>query len=299
MPSDAGTLVTTGIALGVLHVLTGPDHLSAICTLSASVSSCRTSFGLGVRWGVGHSIGLLLVGIILIAILDASSGTLEVPEPVSRSFEALVGVFMILLGFYGLALAQRKRRDANNSSAQDIAVHERTSIEPNSVSEVDVDDDPEDALVVKVPADDDMPGSGRPQPSVDAELNQCGPVVEAHAHEHFACCLFFTSKLSTTSMALLMGIVHGFAGPGGVLGVIPAVQIRDAKLATLYLGTFCITSTFTMGCFASLFGVMTRWVGVKSGWEFKVECTSACLSIVVGITWLVLTAIGKLDVVFP
>jgi hypothetical protein len=37
-------------ALGFVHVLTGPDHLSAIATLSASVHSSLKSFFLGVRY---------------------------------------------------------------------------------------------------------------------------------------------------------------------------------------------------------------------------------------------------------
>jgi high-affinity nickel permease len=63
----AGKLISTGIALGVAHVLTGPDHISAIVTLSANLSR-RDAFGLGIRWGIGHSTGLLVVGIILILI---------------------------------------------------------------------------------------------------------------------------------------------------------------------------------------------------------------------------------------
>ena len=63
--SVTGSLIATGIGLGIVHVLTGPDHLSALATLSA-VSDLCTSFFLGVRWGIGHSTGLLLVGTILI-----------------------------------------------------------------------------------------------------------------------------------------------------------------------------------------------------------------------------------------
>ena len=53
------------------------------------------------------------------------------------------------------------------------------------------------------------------------------------------------------TLAVVSGVLHGVAGPGGVLGVVPAAQLRDAKLAILYLGAFCLSSTCVMGGFAA------------------------------------------------
>jgi hypothetical protein len=97
-----------------------------------------------------------------------------------------------------------------------------------------------------------------------------------------------------------MGTVHGLAGPGGVLGVIPAVQLRDWKLALLYLGTFCAVSTLTMGTFATVFGTLSSKLVDKSAarLQFCMEFFPPCLSIVVGILWLVLSPMGKLEEIF-
>ena len=54
------------LGLGIVHVLTGPDHLSALSTLSVG-KKLKVAFGLGVRWGCGHSFGLLIVAIIFFA----------------------------------------------------------------------------------------------------------------------------------------------------------------------------------------------------------------------------------------
>ena len=51
--------VGKGLFLGVVHVLSGPDHISAIATLS--VGSSWGAFWLGVRWGCGHSTGLIIM----------------------------------------------------------------------------------------------------------------------------------------------------------------------------------------------------------------------------------------------
>ncbi|KAL7537839.1 hypothetical protein ACHAXR_008123 [Thalassiosira sp. AJA248-18] len=105
-------------------------------------------------------------------------------------------------------------------------------------------------------------------------------------------------------LALVAGVIHGVAGPGGVLGVIPAVQLKDARLAALYLGTFCLTSTFVMGGFAAFYGQLSEWLagggrGEMGNRVFMVEMGSALLSVCVGFIWLVLLGLGRLDDVFP
>ena len=98
------------------------------------------------------------------------------------------------------------------------------------------------------------------------------------------------------------------------VGVIPAVQLKDAKLSAIYLSTFCATSTFTMGGFALLYGSFSTWLagGEQSSHRqqqegrrsyarsrvFLVEAGSAMLSIAVGIIWLVLLSMGELEEVF-
>ena len=109
--------------MGILHVLTGPDHLSALATLSSTDLGPRTkqreasstalkgcdfrAFLLGVRWGIGHSIGLLIVGGILICIQEGTSdGEWKgLDSWVASILETFVGVFMICLGVYGITKA--------------------------------------------------------------------------------------------------------------------------------------------------------------------------------------------------
>jgi len=131
-------------------------------------------------------------------------------------------------------------------------------------------------------------------------------------HAHYEYCYNvlsnsrFAEHCTPGMLSVVAGIVHGVAGPGGVLGVIPAVQLRDAKLASVYLGTFCVTSILVMGCFAAFYGTFSEWLaGAGTGGRrgrasrvFVVEFGSAFLSIAVGIVWLVLLSIGMLDEVF-
>ena len=66
--------------MGVVHVLTGPDHLSALATLYSNGS--WKAFVLGVRWGLGHSTGLILVALIF--LLGNGGEKVEFSEGVAR-----------------------------------------------------------------------------------------------------------------------------------------------------------------------------------------------------------------------
>ncbi len=104
-------------------------------------------------------------------------------------------------------------------------------------------------------------------------------------------------------LVVVTGIFHRVAGLGGVLGILPAVQLQDAWLAYIYLATFCVTSTFVMGWFAVFYGLLSRWLvggdGNKEGDRvFMVEIGLTLLSICVGFVWLAILSLQKLDKVF-
>jgi hypothetical protein len=93
-----------------------------------------------------------------------------------------------------------------------------------------------------------------------------------------------------------------------VLDVTPAVQLHDARLACVYMVTFCMAATFFMGAFAAFYGSFSGWFssGGSDGTSEKgcsrvytVEIVSALLSICMGILWLTLLSLGKLHDVFP
>ncbi|CAB9505115.1 expressed unknown protein [Seminavis robusta] len=346
---DIGYLIGTGVALGFIHVLTGPDHLSALATLSANVGNHLDAALLGVRWGIGHSSGLLLVGTVLIILSQAGQDTVDMPDAATHFFESIVGVFMLLLGVYGIRKAWLKRPathyDAidNQHSPGKLRVSngekelrqvgndglfkiDSEDAEVNNHGEGSADDgdplgDSASSLEIQFDGDDgpvcipppvfrQLEGQGGSAimalSSDDSEMEEAVVVEQAYMdtvspsrcrrliHEG-------TSRLSAKTIAFLAGIVHGLAGPGGVLGVIPAVQLQNWKLAAVYLSCFCISSTLTMGCFATAYGACSSKIVSHGsrGREFQIECMSASLSILVGITWLTLLALGKLEDVFP
>lgn len=95
------TIIGTGILLGIVHVLTGPDHLSALAAMTTN--SSWKAFSLGIRWGCGHSIGLLIMALIFFA-----AGRSFDLNKVGVYCNYIVGVFMIALGFWTLVHVKKK-----------------------------------------------------------------------------------------------------------------------------------------------------------------------------------------------
>jgi ABC-type nickel/cobalt efflux system permease component RcnA len=96
-----GLLVALGIAilLGLRHA-TDPDHLTAVATLVAGDARhrVRSAARLGLAWGAGHAVTLLVLGLPVVLVGDA------LPETAQRAAELLVGLVII-----GLAVRLLRR----------------------------------------------------------------------------------------------------------------------------------------------------------------------------------------------
>jgi len=87
---SAAAILGGGFVLGLKHA-TDADHLAAISTIVSERRSLLGSAVIGGIWGLGHTISLLAVGIIVL-LLDFKIGEYE------RILEFFVGVMLVLLG---------------------------------------------------------------------------------------------------------------------------------------------------------------------------------------------------------
>lgn len=94
-------LLGFGFLLGVKHA-TEPDHVIAVSTIAAESRSLRRASLAGVYWGFGHTLTLLVVGTVLLAVRG------QVPEKWSLSLEFLVGVMLVALGINALNFRTRR-----------------------------------------------------------------------------------------------------------------------------------------------------------------------------------------------
>lgn len=89
-----------GLAAGLLHVFSGPDHLAAVAPLAAG--SDRAQWRTGLQWGIGHTTGVLVIACLLLLIRE------QLPlEPISHHSERIVGIALIVVGAWGVWKASR------------------------------------------------------------------------------------------------------------------------------------------------------------------------------------------------
>jgi hypothetical protein len=85
------TLLGVGFLLGLRHALDA-DHLAAVSTVLAERPSFRASSAVGLWWGIGHTLTLMIVGSIVLA------WGLRIPEGFEVIAESGVGILLIVLG---------------------------------------------------------------------------------------------------------------------------------------------------------------------------------------------------------
>jgi ABC-type nickel/cobalt efflux system permease component RcnA len=88
----------TGLVNGITHVLSGPDHLAAIAPLA--VRRPKQSWIPGMRWGIGHSAGVCVIGLLSLWLRDLIPIKL-----ISAWGERFVGVMLIGIGCWALRKA--------------------------------------------------------------------------------------------------------------------------------------------------------------------------------------------------
>ncbi len=95
-------VIFPGFLAGFLHVLMGPDHLAAVSPLA--VENKNKSWWVGFKWGLGHTSGVLIVGIFVFLFREL------IPIDIVSAFsERIVGLVLIGIGIWGLQSIFRKK----------------------------------------------------------------------------------------------------------------------------------------------------------------------------------------------
>ena len=102
----------TGLAASSLHVISGPDHLAAVTPLA--IENRRKSWLVGFTWGLGHTLGVFVIGILFILFKDI------IPVDIISAYsEQIVGILLILIGlwiFYRIFTKKPHKRIENRKN---------------------------------------------------------------------------------------------------------------------------------------------------------------------------------------
>lgn len=123
-----GAILTLGFFLGMRHA-TDADHVVAVTTIVSRARTLRAAAPIGLLWGLGHTLTMVLVGgaIILFGVV--------IPPHVGLGMEMSVAVMLVLLGGMNLrsvlrdatAIAQRHEQGHAHPHAE---VPPRRSMRP-------------------------------------------------------------------------------------------------------------------------------------------------------------------------
>lgn len=165
----------TGLLAGLAHVYVGADHLAALMPLAAG-RRLKAAW-LGLRWGVGHSVGVVIVAILLLAGREALKGRDIVDlEPVGEWGERLVGVLLIGLGALGIRAAARHKLHVHSHNHEGAGEHAHLHVHSGN-------------------------GHG----------TEAGTAAHSHLHSHAA--LLAGTLHGTAGMAHLMGVLPALGLP--------------------------------------------------------------------------------------
>ncbi len=92
--------VLTGFAAGANHVVSGADHMVAMAP--AAIQKPRLALMDGLKWGIGHSAGVLVLSLLGILAKDFIN-----VELMSSYSEFLVGISLLIVGMHAIRTSFR------------------------------------------------------------------------------------------------------------------------------------------------------------------------------------------------
>ncbi len=276
--------------MGVTHVLLGPDHVSALVLLVSGVKRrehennevtfyntwCKSAMQ-GLRWGIGHTIGLgFMTGIFM-------SFRSSIPmDKVSKASDYIVGSMMIFLGTIALfSLYNWVKREKirirhvnlNNVSTSDGFLH------------------PTDGLPMNITIGSEAHNIAHDVHLTHTHTTENGVSEPQNLWDKFKVWKMGDTFTDSPTSAYVVGCVHGISGLSGIVYILPALFLDDTSRVMTYLCGFFITSMMSMTSLAGVMGLVPS--GTKKLMIFNGVAGVSVLS--VGVLWIVLTSMDKLD----
>jgi hypothetical protein len=225
------TPVLAGTLAGLLHVVSGPDHLVAVAPLAIH----RPSVGarVGLSWGLGHATGVLVLG-----LGGVLARTMLAVQQLSSWSEVLVGGALVGIG--GWALWQSRKMVLHRHAHRHV--HGQV-------------------------ASEDAPGMHE---HLHVHAGHDAHSAAAHRHHRRG--------------AYAIGMLHGAAGTGHLLGVIPALALSPAQ-GLVYLVAYGAAAVGAMTGFGAVLGIVGH--RISPGLLSALMRICGGLAIVLGVYWIV------------
>ena len=237
IPANAAPLAIAflGLVLGMRHA-TDPDHVIAVTTILSRERRLVVATRIGIVWGLGHTLTVLIVGAAIIVFKVA------IPARLGLSMEFAVASVLILLG---LGSTMRLVRDAFDKLR-------------GSGSKID------DGLIVHAHA------------HAHGDAVHSHPHVHVDAHEHAEDISHQNHRIDGEALPTLsarrpllrsfgVGLVHGLAGSAAI-ALLVLSAIPNPLWATLYLVIFCLGTVVGMAAITTAIATPFMVASQRASW---------------------------------
>ena len=226
-----------GFVLGMRHA-TDADHVIAVTTILSRTRRFAHSTLVGALWGLGHTITVMAVGILIIVF------GVVIPPAAGLAMELAVAAMLILLGVLNLTGVMRRVTERMTPPAP-LHGHSHEHLHAH--------------------------GEDGPHPHEHAHLHGHGSDAALAGLRD----LRDTVGWYQLGRPIVVGLVHGLAGSAAVALLVLAT-IRDPSLALVYLVIFCAGVAAGMALLTTVIGLpflvsrarserINRWLTVGTG----------------------------------
>ncbi len=223
-------ILAIGFLLGMRHA-TDPDHVIAVSTIVSRERSISKAGLIGILWGLGHTLTILVVGAAIILF------GLAIPARAGLTMEFCVGVMLILLGALNLTGTMSWLREKCSPTHPRVAGEHAHVHEHGSKMHFHWHS--------HAPASQHHGESLAPPKWLDKSFGGLG--------------------LYQALRPLFVGIVHGLAGSAAV-ALLVLSTIREPKWAVLYLLVFGVGTIAGMMLITSIIALPFSFAGHRFGW---------------------------------
>jgi high-affinity nickel-transport protein len=273
--TSALLILVIGFFLGMRHA-TDPDHVVAVSTFVSREKSIARAGWIGVLWGIGHTITILIVGAAIILF------GFVIPPRLGLALEFSVALMLILLGVLNLTGAMRwisHKLSPTHPAPPAGSVTEHSHVHFHGTH-----------LHVH-------PHSHAEDAEHHANFHQ---TTAHHAAEldppHWMAQPFAKLGWFHSLRPLLVGIVHGLAGSAAV-ALLVLSTIRSARWAIFYLLLFGVGTIVGMMLMTLAFAVPVTLAGNRFVWISRSMVTgTGILSLAFGL--VMAYQIGVMDGLF-
>jgi len=280
-----------GALCGAINVI-APDHLGTLMTLSA-LCALQEAFYIGVWWGIGHSVGTILICCVVMVLKALAVAGIDAYEHYG---EYIVGASLIFCALYFAFNEHKylKEKEDGTVAAVPCSCHS-FSVQPHT-SNIDTNPDlactPCTGTMTPMPKSGSTPSASKKtscfDPHEDAEVQENTPLLPHNGNADRS------DELSSGRgiEGACIGLIQGMCCPTGLVGISFVARMGNSTEIVVFLTAFILVSVVGTGLVAVGWSVITdKGMGDYVGPRI-VYRGSCVFTLVLGIAWISATYSG-------